>query len=182
MLTMRLIVIAGPAGSGKTTLANELARLHKVKHIDFDVVTAEIVSIRRAENPGVSEPDLLERVKQERYSVMAQVVARAREQLAPGCDCLLVSAPFSGISQSQEAWNQWLEACGDYETVNFIWLTVDSHIRLDRIRERGSERDEKILSEPSSLGSTPQPVISHQLVDSSRPLTRQCEALSALFS
>jgi|GEM_PF-819931 len=182
MRSMRLIVIAGPAGSGKTTLANELARLHQMKHIDFDVVTAEIVSNRRAENPGVSESDLLVRVKQERYLVMAQAVAQARGKEAPGCDCLLVSAPFTGISQSQEAWNEWLAACGDFETVNFIWLTVDSHIRLDRIRNRGSERDEKVLSGASSLELAPQPVISHQLVDSSQPLARQCQALSALFS
>ena len=64
---MRLIVIAGPAGSGKSTLANSVAEDLGIPHLDFDTVSHEIIEIRRNENPELSEPELLETFKSERF-------------------------------------------------------------------------------------------------------------------
>ena len=92
---MRLIVIAGPAGSGKSTLANSVAEDLGIPHLDFDTVSHEIIEIRRNENPELSEPELLETFKSERYSELARVVR--------GCsgDLLIAAGPLPKHAQSR---------------------------------------------------------------------------------
>ncbi|NQW31166.1 MAG: dephospho-CoA kinase, partial [Actinomycetales bacterium] len=137
---MRLIVIAGPAGSGKSTLANSVAEDLGIPHLDFDTVSHEIIEIRRNENPELSEPELLETFKSERYSELAGAI---REHSR---DLLIASGPFSQHARSPRLWSDWLGECGEVAEVDFIWLHLDPEIRMGRIIGRNSPRDAQVRS------------------------------------
>lgn len=165
---MLLIVVAGPAGSGKSTLANALAaRLH-VQHLDFDAVTRPLVETRRRQNPDLSEPALLEQIKGARYEMLAMAVRdlEARE-------VAVVSAPFTEHASTPTTWTSWLRACGEVETVMFVWLTIEPQLRLARMRARKSSRDAHILTGGEPVLALPVPVIDHLPVDASRPRKEQ---------
>ncbi len=170
MFPVRLIVIAGPAGSGKSTLANAVAKVLGVPHLDFDTVNNELVAIRWNENPQLSEPELLEIFKSERYSELARALR--------GCsgDLLIASGPFSAHAQSPQLWNDWLGECGEVESVDFIWLRVDPEIRRSRIIGRNSSRDEQVRNSKQSLEPAPSPRIAHRIVDAGAEIDLQCGA------
>lgn len=168
MFPVRLIVIAGPAGSGKSTLANSVAEDLGIPHLDFDTVSHEIVAIRRNENPELSEPELLETFKSERYSELAGAI---REHSR---DLLIASGPFSQHALSPRLWSDWLGECGEVEAVDFIWLHLDPEIRMGRIIGRNSPRDAQVRSYDQGLERAPSPLIAHRVVDAGEGIDAQC--------
>lgn len=172
---VRLIVIAGPAGSGKSTLANAFAEILGVPHVDFDTVSDELVELRRNENPQLSEPELLEAYKAERYLELARCV---REFCG---DLLIASGPFSAQAQSPKLWDDWLSECGKVTAVEFLWLQVDPKIRKIRLIRRNSARDELVLNSDQSLQAVPLPLIKHRIVDASETVDEQCRTATSLF-
>lgn len=168
MFPVRLIVIAGPAGSGKSTLANSVAEDLGIPHLDFDTVSHEIIEIRRTENPELSEPELLETFKSERYSELARAIRDCSR------DLLIASGPFSQHALSPRLWSDWLGECGEVEAVDFIWLHLDPEIRMGRIIGRNSPRDAQVRSRDQGLGRVPWPVIGHRAVDAGEEIDAQC--------
>ncbi len=169
MSPVQLVVIAGPAGSGKSSLANALAHELMVTHLDFDTVNTELVLRERAENPHMFEPDLLEKIKGERYLGLARAIRECTEPT------VIASAPFTQHSQDAQLWDQWVQACGPVHSVEFFWLDLDPEIRRLRILERGSSRDARkshLVLEPAAL-----PVFPHQLVDAGAPTAAQLKVV-----
>ena len=171
MSPVQLVVIAGPAGSGKSTLANALAHELNAPHLDFDTVNTELVLRERAENPHMSEPDLLEKIKGERYRGLAQAIRESSEPT------VIASGPFSQHSQDAQLWNQWVQACGRVHSVEFFWLDLDPEIRRLRILERGSSRDALIVDSHSHLEPVALPVFPHHPVDASTPMAVQLKVV-----
>ena len=172
---MHLIVIAGPAGSGKTTLADLVASMLNAPHLDFDQVTHDVVTAHRQQSPHLSEPELLEAIKDQRYAVLAAGVraafeaARQEGRSAP----VIASAPFTAISQSSASWADWLAGCGEPDRSDLFWLNIDPDLRLARVQQRGSNRDVWLLEGSVAPARVPPPSIAHHLIDAELPLRAQ---------
>ena len=167
MFHVRLVVIAGPAGSGKSTLANSVAEDLGIPHLDFDTVSQEIMAIRQNENPELSEPELLEIFKSERYSELAGAIRDCSR------DLVISSGPFSQHAQSPKLWSAWLGECGEAEVVDFIWLHLDPEVRMRRIIVRDSPRDARVRKYDQGLGRVPWPMIDHRVVDAGQEIEAQ---------
>lgn len=180
MVSMRLIVCAGPAGSGKSTLADAVASALDVVHLDFDVVTRELVDERRRVNPMMSEQALLEVIKDDRYALLASVVKKALDPKLNDRDVVVVSAPFTRHMASNELWLGWLADCGaagEDVGVQLVWLAIEPELRLVRMRQRASGRDTQLLAGNAPLPDVPAPVIAHVRVDAADPLDEQCSVV-----
>jgi hypothetical protein len=179
---MRLIVIAGPAGSGKSTLADLLAvRLDGV-HVDFDVVTGAMASARSKDYPLLSEPELLERVKDERYAEFSSAVRVAGSVGWPDSP-VIASAPFTSITQSPGAWANWCATCGARgDLTSLFWLDIEPELRLARLRQRGSSRDLPHLDGSTFLDRVPRPAVAHHLIDAGLPLGEQAALVAEIVS
>lgn len=164
---MRLIVIAGPAGSGKSTLANSVAEDLGIPHLDFDTVSSEIMAIRQKENLELSEPELLEIFKSERYSELAGAIRDCSQ------DLVISSGPFSQHAQSPRLWSDWLGECGEIEVVDFFWLHLDPEIRMRRIIGRDSPRDARVRKYGHGLERSLSPLIAHRVVDAGEGIDAQ---------
>lgn len=179
---MQLIALGGPAGSGKSTLGEFLADDLDAPHIDFDDVTQEVLEAGRRQFSHLSEPELLQQLKGERYSALSAAVLTVGSALARsgGGEVVIVSAPFTRHSQSLSMWTEWLADCGQWESVVFVWLAVDPSVRLNRMQVRGSSRDAEVLAQ-GRVSSVPLPVIAHRIVDAGVPLREQSMVVSALL-
>lgn len=172
---MHLIVIAGPAGSGKTTVADLVATRMSAPHLDFDVVTNSVVAGHREQSPHLSEPELLEAIKGERYAVLAASVRAAfeaaRQEGLSGS--VIASAPFTAISQSPASWVDWLAGCGEPDRVDLFWLSIKPELRRARVRQRNSVRDARLLEGSVAPGPVPPPLVAHHLINAALPLGAQ---------
>lgn len=175
----RLVAIGGPAGSGKTTLADALARTLGVRHLDFDEVSLEVVNEGRARLPNLSEAQILARLRDERYRSLAHATGALLRQGAP---LLVVSAPFTTEAADPRAWNAWLDACGFRVVPMFVWLQLEPTARRARMVARGSSRDTELLASGRVLDMPPVPVIPALLVDASWPLDQQVAAVMVATS
>lgn len=174
-----LLAIGGPAGSGKTTLANALARELKVPHLDFDDVTLPVVHTGRERLPDLTEAQLLGELRAERYSLLARATGEA---VLAGQRRLIVSAPFTTEAVNLRAWTNWRLSLGvDIATV-FVWLVLDPETRRARMQTRGSSRDAELLASGEPLPAAVFPSISAVLVEASRPIAEQVSTVLTAIS
>ena len=168
-----IIVVAGPAGSGKTALGDALAARLQVPHMDFDVVTSDLVACERARVPERSEAVLLAAIRDERYKVLAAEVRRLFKRHPD----LVVSAPFTREAADPVAWLAWsTQAAGPREPV-FLWMDVEPGERRRRMSVRGSSRDTELLDTGQPLERAALPVIPHLRVDAAHPTEEQLKTL-----
>lgn len=160
---MRVLAIGGPAGSGKTTVADALSVQLGVPHIDFDVASADVVARARTAAPHLAEDELLLAVKEPRYAALADAIAACAEG---GKALVVVSAPFSQHSQDPKRWAQWVQAARA-ERVDLVWLAVDPQTRWERMRLRGEVRDAPALADPAAVPAAPAPLVHHTHLDAS---------------
>jgi shikimate kinase len=165
---MTLVVfIAGPPGSGKSTLGDALATsLHGV-HLDFDVVSAGVVDAARTAHHGSPVAELLVRVKDERYAALraALVAHLVRAPEGPA----VVSAPFTRQVADGRAWQPWAELTPNWL---LVWLDLDVTERAGRIAARGAPRDVGVALAPSAS-----PGVAHLRLDASAPQTTLVAAI-----
>lgn len=165
-----VVAIGGPAGSGKTTLANALSRALVARHLDFDEVSIDVVKAGRERMPSLSEAQVLARLRDERYTALAHATGEALQE---GAQVLVVSAPFTSEAVDAQAWSTWVGAVGHEAALTFVWLQLDPGTRRNRMAARGSSRDAELLASGRALAVPPRPVIPALLVDASWPLERQ---------
>ena len=174
-----LIAIGGPAGSGKTTLANAVAARLDCAHLDFDVVTSELVAVGRSARPDLSEATLLADLRQSRYRTLARAVEDA---LAENPPWLVVSAPFTAEAGDRHAWQAWTHALPAHTPIVFVWISVDPQERRRRMLARGSSRDAELLERGGPVPALPDPVIDHLAVNARTPLAAKVDAVIAAIS
>lgn len=151
-----LLVVAGPAGSGKTTVANDVAEKHCLPHLDFDIVTSRLVDEERARGNDENEAALLLRLKVERYRVFAAAVSTALTTN----DVVIASAPFTSHLQSSASWADWVAQLPTGTTVTIAWLQIDPARRLVRLAERASTRDSQLIAS-TSVPEVDPPTVPH---------------------
>lgn len=167
-----VLFLAGPAGSGKTTLGNALAATWNVPHVDFDEATMSVVTHFHDDHPYLSDAEVLEATRAERYEALrAAVITSIRSHTT-----VVVSAPLRRETASVAAWQAWIAPITGAD-VRLVWLEVSAAERLDRMTRRGLVRDQPALAtgpvEPSP------PVFADRILDAQLPLTDLLRALGS---
>ncbi|WP_375000783.1 AAA family ATPase [Aeromicrobium sp. CTD01-1L150] len=164
-MTSGILLIAGPAGAGKSTVGVEVARALGAVVLDLDTLTNPVLDALQARLAAV-EPDglhwndasLADVIRPARYRALLDVAVAQR---ALHHRVVLV-APFTAELAGGAAWEHLVEVLGVAPTV--VWLDVPEAERARRLVDRGEGRD--VGRAPSS---GPAPAVPHLRVDASAP-------------
>jgi predicted kinase len=176
------MVIAGPAGSGKTTLAEAVAKRLSAPHLDFDVVSAGVVAATQSLHPELSEEAVLVACKEERYAALAEAIRQCADLADPLVPSpVIASAPLSQYTQDSKLWADWLAQCGSPSSVDLVWLDLDPKVRWNRMMNRKSSRDQALLESGIRPDPAPLPVVKHRVIDASLPMAERVRLVLASF-
>ena len=168
---VQVMVIAGPAGSGKTTLADAVAKKLSAPHLDFDVVSAGVVAATQSLHPELSEEAVLLACKEERYAALAESIRQFTALADDSAPSLVIaSAPLSQYTQDSKLWAAWLAQCGSPSSVDLVWLDLDPRVRWNRMLNRKSSRDQALVESGIRPEPAPFPVVEHRVIDAGRPM------------
>src|SRR5215213_10135415 len=165
---MRVWCVAGPAGSGKSTLGRGLAASVGAMLLDLDTITNPLLdALNDRLTPGGhwNDDTLRDLVRPARYACL---LAAARDQRDSGIDLVLV-APFTAELAGGKA---WADLCAAVEPAEprVIWLDASPELLEQRVAARGELRDAG--RQPAM---PPEPAVPHIRLDAWLPLERQVE-------
>jgi sugar-phosphatase len=161
-----IVVVAGAAGSGKSTLGLELARSLGAALLDLDTLTNPLLEGLGAQLAGGAhwnDPALRGLVRPARYAALRAALA---DQVRAGGSAVLV-APFTAELLGGPEWEQLVEAAGSAPQV--VWLVASPELLADRRRLRSARRDAHVVDPPADHA----PVVAHLGVDASLPTADQ---------
>jgi hypothetical protein len=176
-----VFMIAGAAGSGKTTLGRALAERASGVSLDLDDVTADLVRDFLRTRPDCTEAEALGLLRDERY---AELAACARDLLtAERPPILVLIAPFTAEISSAERWEGWLAGLDmPTERVHLVWLSVPDGERLRRLSDRGATRDLSVVANgEAGLPEAARPVVPALSVDARLSGAEQVEIVVQRF-
>jgi sugar-phosphatase len=169
---MTVWAVAGPAGSGKTTLGRALAQRLGAAMVDLDSVTNPLLDgLADVVAPGShwNDPALRVRVRPARYAALMAVAA---DQVAAGLDAVLV-APFTAELRGGTEWQLLTEAVSP-APVRVAWLRADESLLRQRVAQRQEPRD--VVRTAADLEP---PTVEHTVVDASASTATQVAQLLA---
>ena len=152
---MRVVVVAGPAGAGKSTLGRALAAEMRAALLDLDDLTNPVLDAAW-DGPGHwNDPEHRAVVRPARYAALR---AAAAAQVASGVNVVLV-APFTAELAGGDEWAALTAAISPAEPF-VVWIDAPPGVLAARVRERGDVRDSGAESNPAAA-----PAIPHLRVD-----------------
>lgn len=152
---MRVVMVAGPAGAGKSTLGRALAAQMRAALLDLDDLTNPILDALWSGAGHWNDPEHRALVRPARYAVLR---AAAAAQVASGVDVVLV-APFTAELAGGDAWAALAAAVAPAEPF-VVWIDAPADVLSARVRERADVRDSGTESRPAAA-----PAIAHLRVD-----------------
>lgn len=166
------VVVAGPAGVGKTTAAAALARHLRAALLDLDTATAPLVEVVAGllGSSDLDDPALAGATRAARYEVLA---ALAGDSLRCGTPVVLV-APFTAERTRPGAWSALEERLRDAGgEPSLVWVHVPRAVLRRRLLARAADRDASKLADLDAhlarVDLEP-PVVPHVALDTSLPL------------
>jgi len=158
---MRVVVVAGPAGAGKSTLGRALAAQMHAALLDLDDLTNPILDALWSGAGHWNDPEHRALVRPARYAVLR---AAAAAQVATGVDVVLV-APFTAELAGGDEWAALTAAVGPAEPF-VVWIDAPAEVLAARVQERADVRDSWTEARPAAV-----PAIPHLRVDGRRSMT-----------
>ena len=157
-------VVAGPAGSGKSTLGRALAHARGAVLLDLDTATNPLLGAVIADATWGAghwnEPQHREVVRPARYAVLR---ALAGDQVL---DELVLVAPFTAELGGGPEWEALVLAVAP-RPVRVVWLDATPELLRDRLAMRADSRD--LHARPGG----PTPAVPHLRVDAAAPTDDQ---------
>lgn len=162
-----IIAIAGPAGSGKTTLGRALARALALPLLDLDTLTNPLLEGLGSLLAGRhwNDSTLRPTIRPARY---AALLAALSDQVDVGGGAVLV-APFTAELAGGAEWRQLVHAAGGAPTT--VWLQASPGLLAERRAGRAADRDAHVVD--AAAGAPP--VVPHLVVDASWTTSVQVE-------
>jgi sugar-phosphatase len=158
---MRVVVVAGPAGAGKSTLGRALAAQMHAALLDLDDLTNSILDAVWSGAGHWNDPEHRALVRPARYAVLR---AAAAAQVAIGVDVVLV-APFTAELVGGDEWEALTAAVAPANPF-VVWIDAPANVLAARVRKRADARDSGTESRPAAV-----PAIPHLRVDGRRSTT-----------
>ncbi len=171
-------LVAGPAGSGKSTLGRALARATGSVLIDQDVATNPLMAqlaVLVGAGDDLDHPGLRGPVRRARYQCLTDIAVDNRRI---GNDVVMV-APFTAECSDPQAWAELTRQLQP-SVVHLIWVTVPPEVALARRLQRNLARDR------SAVGAqvpppTPAPVVPHLAASGSVDAPPEAERILRLI-
>jgi sugar-phosphatase len=164
---MTVWVVAGPAGSGKSTLGKALATRRGAVLLDLDTVTNPLLDglgpIPAADGHW-NDPGQRDIIRPARYATLLAVAA------AQVVEEIVLVAPFTAELRGGTEWSMLLEAVAPAEP-RVVWLDAPPALFAERREARGEARD-RFPVVPHD-----EPVVPHQRVDAAATTSAQLVAL-----
>lgn len=143
-----LIIIAGCAGSGKTTIGKELAKQLRYAYIDKDTVTRDYTDFILKQSgsfEGDRESDLY---KNQILPIEYQVTFKVCREILENGSSVVLTIPFIGQITDWSKWYSIKEKAGinNEVIVKFIWIKHDINTEKKNIENRDAARDKYKIS------------------------------------
>jgi sugar-phosphatase len=170
-LTVRAVVVAGAAGTGKSTLGEALARRTGAVLLDLDSLTNTLLDTLfvGTGQPGHWNDDRNRPVvRPARYAALLDVAAT---QVRLGHDVVLV-APFSAELRGGPEWRDLDRALG-HAQVLVVWLHASTDVLQRRVAGRAAARD----GARTSPATPTAPYVPHLPLDATLPTDEQVRAV-----
>jgi len=145
-----LIIICGPAGCGKTTLARSLSRMMHIPHIDYDIATNAFIRAIMARD---GSKDFSIYAKEYRSAGYQTVLDFAFDNLSLGFD-IIISGPFTRESAETSFFTQLTEQYNIPFFSVVVKISLSEDILKYRILSRGLDRDAPKLAHWSEFIKT----------------------------
>lgn len=181
MFPPNVVIVAGPAASGKTTFATRLALRSSSCLFDLDQITAPLVQqcLALLDQPEYAlDQELGRTLRPARYD---SLLAAATANIVLGRD-VVIAAPFSREISSPPAWQRmvarWSSAGPSSAPVNteLLYVQCPPALLRERLVRRGEPRDRLKIESGADL-SSPAPVVEHHVVDGAADLDREVDRL-----
>lgn len=142
-MTARAIVVLGPAGSGKSTIARRIATLRGAAYLDKDTLVGEFVGTmmaeaRRRADDRESDDFYLTRILPLEYRALWRT---ALDNVANDVD-VVIDAPFLAYVDDADYIERTLAEVGGDIRVDVVIVSTPPDLVRDRLLERASPRDE----------------------------------------
>jgi sugar-phosphatase len=130
-----VVVVAGAAGSGKSTVAAVTARALPAALIDIDVTFGPIVPLLAGHSRG--------RVRESIYEALVDTAVGAAQAGAH----VVIAAPFTRERRDPRAWENLCDRCAEAGAEAVLaWMRVPDATLIERLTARGAERDASKLA------------------------------------
>lgn len=152
-----IVIVAGPAGSGKSTLGLELARSQGLPLLDLDTITNPLLdSLAPLMFSGKhwNDANFRDLVRPARYAALLATIV---DQRLTDVGAVVV-APFTRELDGGAEWKALVSAAGGEPTV--IWLKASPELLTVRRSRRGADRDAHVVNSASGT-----PAVPHLAVD-----------------
>ena len=150
-----LIIFAGKAGTGKTTMARIIAKEEKIAYLDYDTLNQSFLKSIEEKN-GLMDKDRYGFYREWREPCYSTLFNEVVENLNLGIS-LIVSAPLTKELQDSSFPGKLKEAIKEDFSLLLCYMAPRDELHKKMVKERNCKRDEDFLKNEERFDKTLSP-------------------------